>query len=94
MTAVQSTRRVYSAEELHRLRSTASQARLKDLLEDKDEDDAALVKGTRRHYCTDSTTDIICHLSTSLAPTHYAHRFTSSRALCCRPFILHNHTWL
>lgn len=44
-----STRRVYSAEQLQRLRSTASQPalNLKEAIEERDGDDAELVKGTR-----------------------------------------------
>ena len=44
--ALKPTRRVYSAEELHRLRDTTSQPRLREAIEEHDGDDAELVKGT------------------------------------------------
>ncbi|KAK1067982.1 hypothetical protein LTR33_011247 [Friedmanniomyces endolithicus] len=43
--ALKPTRRVYSAEELHRLRDTTSQPRLREAIEEHDGDDAELVKG-------------------------------------------------
>ncbi|KAK1821281.1 hypothetical protein LTR12_004339 [Friedmanniomyces endolithicus] len=42
--ALKPTRRVYSAEELHRLRDTTSQPRLREAIEEHDGDDAELVK--------------------------------------------------
>jgi len=44
--AFKPTRRVYSAEELYRLRDTTSQPRLREAIEEHDGDDAELVKGT------------------------------------------------
>ncbi|EME40635.1 hypothetical protein DOTSEDRAFT_27263 [Dothistroma septosporum NZE10] len=44
MTRVKSTRRVYSAEELHRLRGSQSQPKLKEAIEEKDGEDAEIVK--------------------------------------------------
>lgn len=46
MTTLPSTRRVYSAEELHRLRGTQSQPRLREAIEEHDGEDAEVVKGT------------------------------------------------
>lgn len=43
------TRRVYSAEELHRLRASCSQPKLREAIEEHEGEDAELVKG------------IICH---------------------------------
>lgn len=40
-----SARRVYSAEELHRLRSAQSQPKLQESIEERDGEDAELVKG-------------------------------------------------
>lgn len=47
MASEKSTRRVYSAEMLHRLRSTASQPtlHLKEAIEENDDGDAELIKG-------------------------------------------------
>lgn len=69
MTAERSNRRVYSAEHLRRLRSTASQPTLQlhEAIEEHDADDAELVKGTICHLCTDSTPDIISKQSSLLA---------------------------
>lgn len=39
------TRRVYSAEELHRLRNTQSQPKLSEAIEEHESEDAELVKG-------------------------------------------------
>jgi len=46
MTVQKSTRRVYSAEQLHRLRGTCSQPKLSEAIEEHDGEDAELVKGT------------------------------------------------
>lgn len=53
-----STRRVYSAEELHRLRNTQSQPKLSEAIEEHGSEDAELVKGmmiptASPHRCTD-----------------------------------------
>ena len=45
MTGEQLTRRVYSAEELHRLRTSCSQPKLHEAIEEHDSEDAELVKG-------------------------------------------------
>lgn len=45
MTIDKTARRVYSAEELHRLRSTFSQPKLRESIEKNDDRDAELVKG-------------------------------------------------
>ena len=45
MIRVKSTRKVYSAEELHRLRGSQSQPKLKEAIEEKDGEDAEIVKG-------------------------------------------------
>lgn len=45
MTAPESNRRVYSAEELRRLRNTVSQPKLQQSIEEHDGEDAELVKG-------------------------------------------------
>ena len=47
MTVPRSTRRVYSAEELHQLRNTVSQPKLREAIEEHDAEDAELVKGKR-----------------------------------------------
>ncbi|KAI5362667.1 hypothetical protein Slin14017_G063480 [Septoria linicola] len=44
-TAIRGTRRVYSAEELHRLRNTQSQPKLSESIEEHESEDADLVKG-------------------------------------------------
>jgi hypothetical protein len=46
MTTEKSNRRVYSAEELQRLRVSCSQPKLREAIEELDGDDAELVKGT------------------------------------------------
>lgn len=46
MTPPKVTRKVYSAEELHRLRGTQSQPKLREAIEEKDGEDADIVKGT------------------------------------------------
>lgn len=56
-TASKSTRRVYSAEELHRLRNTQSQPKLSESIEEHEGEDAELVKGmignsTLTFFCT------------------------------------------
>ena len=56
MTGEQVTRRVYSAEELHRLRASCSQPKLHEAIEEHDSDDAELVKGK---VCLSCTSDII-----------------------------------
>lgn len=58
VTATRSTRRVYSAEQLHRLRNTQSQPKLSEAIEQHESEDAELVKGMialERHLprCTD-----------------------------------------
>ena len=45
MTNDKTTRRVYSAEELHRLRASCSQPKLREAIEEHDGEDAELVKG-------------------------------------------------
>lgn len=45
MAGNQVTRRVYSAEELHRLRLSCSQPKLREAIEEHDGEDAELVKG-------------------------------------------------
>lgn len=52
MTGEKVTRRVYSAEELHRLRGSCSQPKLREAIEEHDGEDAELVKGKVRHSCT------------------------------------------
>lgn len=47
MASMRTNRRVYSAEELHRLRGTTSQPKLREAIEAHDGDDAELVKGTQ-----------------------------------------------
>ena len=56
MTSNKTTRRVYSADELHRLRASCSQPKLHEAIEERDGEDAELVKGMFCHLCT---TDII-----------------------------------
>lgn len=46
------TRRVYSAEELHRLRTSCSQPKLQEAIEERDGEDAELVKGKVWDPCT------------------------------------------
>lgn len=70
------TRRVYSAEELHRLRSSCSQPKLDKAIEEHDSEDAELVKGIICHPCT---SDIICKQTLHLAPPRYI--FTSQRII-------------
>lgn len=73
MTAAKSNRRVYSAEELHRLRSTVSYPdRLREAIEEHDGEDAELVKGKIFHPCTDATIDIIGKQTHRLASQQYA----------------------
>lgn len=45
MVAPKSTRRVYSAEELHQLRTACSQPKIREAIQENDGDDAELVKG-------------------------------------------------
>lgn len=45
MTATKVTRKVYSAEELHRLRGSQSQPKLHEAIEERDAEDAEIVKG-------------------------------------------------
>ena len=45
MTGPKTTRKVYSAEELHRLRGSQSQPKLQEAIEEKDGEDAEIVKG-------------------------------------------------
>lgn len=45
MGSEQVTRRVYSAEQLHRLRVSCSQPKLSEAIEEHDGDDAELIKG-------------------------------------------------
>jgi hypothetical protein len=52
MTNKKVTRRVYSAEELQRLRAQCSQPKLREAIEELDGEDAELVKGTICHPCT------------------------------------------
>ena len=52
MTGQQVTRRVYSAEELHRLRGSCSQQKLREAIEEHDGEDAELVKGKVCHSCS------------------------------------------
>lgn len=52
MTAPKSTRRVYSAEELHRLRNTISAPKLREAIEENDGEDAELVKGKPTYFAT------------------------------------------
>lgn len=59
MTDDKTTRRVYSAEELHRLRSTCSQPRLHEAIEENEGEDAELVKGNARILPLPCMTDII-----------------------------------
>ena len=47
-----STRRVYSAEELHRLRGTCSQPKLREAIEEHEDEDVELVKGKLCRLCT------------------------------------------
>lgn len=56
MTGDKVSRRVYSAEELHRLRSSCSQPKLWEAIEKHDSEDAELVKGTICHSCTPDIT--------------------------------------
>lgn len=46
-TAEKTARRVYSAEQLHRLRATSSAPKLHEAIEEHDGEDADLVKGIR-----------------------------------------------
>lgn len=55
MTVDKTTRRVYSADELHRLRATCSQPKLREAIEEHEGEDAELVKGK---FDTSCTTDI------------------------------------
>ena len=50
------TRRVYSAEELQRLRVSCSQPKLREAIEELDGEDAELVKGIICHSCTPELT--------------------------------------
>jgi len=52
MSDTKSTRRTYSAEELHRLRGRVSQPRLSEAIEEHDAEDAELVKGKGRNFAT------------------------------------------
>lgn len=45
-TAEKAARRVYSAEQLHRLRASSSAPKLREAIEEHDGEDAELVKGT------------------------------------------------
>lgn len=51
MTVGKSTRRVYSAEELYRLRGTSSQPKLREAIEEHEGEDAELVKGKFATAC-------------------------------------------
>lgn len=52
MTLDKTTRRVYSAEKLYRLRGTCSQPKLREAIEEHDGEDAELVKGEFATACT------------------------------------------
>lgn len=52
MTVDKSTRRVYSAEELYRLRGSCSQPKLREAIEEHEGEDAELVKGEFATSCT------------------------------------------
>jgi hypothetical protein len=56
MTNNKTTRRVYSAEELHRLRASCSQPKLREAIEEHDGEDAELVKGMVCHPCSTDIT--------------------------------------
>lgn len=96
-----STRRVYSAEELHRLRGASSQPKLRESIEKHDSEDAELVKGMlgpfippyspeRLHLCVSGVR--LFTTRNSLPPpalcfSHFACCFTSASA--CFLFYIH-----
>lgn len=67
MTDDKTTRRVYSAEELHRLRASCSQPKLREAIEEHDGEDAELVKGKVCHPCS---TCIMGKQSVALTTVH------------------------
>ena len=76
MTADKVTRRVYSSEELHRLRGTCSQPKLREAIEEHEGEDAELVKGIVSLSCT---IDIICKQTFGPSTTpHNKHSFLLS----------------
>lgn len=52
-------RRVYSAEELHRLRGSQSQPKLHEAIEEHDSEDAEIVKGIFTHIHTCRAVDFL-----------------------------------